>query len=96
MSEASEAPAAMPLAHSCASPDMVSGTPQTDQQQSFTEPSEVSQHDEEQALESHEVIELQAFSERKAWIEAKITVRTCHYCPCLQIELRSSWRHFLL
>ena len=29
---------------------------------------------EEQALESHEVIELQAFSERKAWIEEKIKV----------------------
>lgn len=29
---------------------------------------------EEQALESHEVIELQTFSERKAWIEAKIKV----------------------
>ena len=27
-----------------------------------------------QALESHEVIELQTFSERKAWIEAKIKV----------------------
>jgi hypothetical protein len=31
--------------------------------------------DEEQALESHEVIELQTFSERKAWIEEKIKVR---------------------
>lgn len=31
---------------------------------------------EEQALESHEVIELQTFSERKAWIEEKITVNT--------------------
>jgi hypothetical protein len=30
--------------------------------------------DEEQALESHEVIELQTFSERKAWIEEKIRV----------------------
>ena len=29
---------------------------------------------EEQALESHEVIELQIFSERKAWIEEKIKV----------------------
>lgn len=28
----------------------------------------------EQALESHEVIELQTFSERKAWIEEKIKV----------------------
>ena len=31
---------------------------------------------EEQALELHEVIELQTFSERKAWIEDKIKVRT--------------------
>ena len=31
---------------------------------------------EEQALESHEVIELQTFSERKAWIEDKIKVGT--------------------
>ncbi|KAL4081947.1 hypothetical protein V8B97DRAFT_2031921 [Scleroderma yunnanense] len=30
------------------------------------------QNSEEEALESHEVIELQAFSERKAWIEEKI------------------------
>jgi hypothetical protein len=30
--------------------------------------------DGEQALESHEVIELQTFSERKAWIEEKIKV----------------------
>ena len=29
---------------------------------------------EEHALESHEVIELQTFSERKAWIEDKIRV----------------------
>ena len=29
---------------------------------------------EEQPLESHEVIELQKFSERKAWIEEKIRV----------------------
>ncbi len=31
---------------------------------------------EEQALEDHEVIELQTFIERKAWIEEKIKVRT--------------------
>lgn len=30
---------------------------------------------EEQALEWHEVIELQTFSERKAWIEEKIKVQ---------------------
>jgi hypothetical protein len=29
---------------------------------------------EDQSLESHEVIELQTFSERKAWIEEKIRV----------------------
>ena len=34
----------------------------------------VSRGGEEQALESHEVIELQTFSERKAWIEDKIKV----------------------
>lgn len=33
---------------------------------------------EEQALESHEVIELQTFSERKAWIEEKIKVLSIH------------------
>jgi len=31
---------------------------------------------EEETLESHEVIELQAFSERKAWIEEKTKVST--------------------
>lgn len=39
--------------------------------------SELNESDsEEQALESHEVIELQTFSERKAWIEEKIEVST--------------------
>jgi hypothetical protein len=33
---------------------------------------------EQQALESHEVIELQTFSERKAWIEDKIKVGAFH------------------
>ncbi len=33
---------------------------------------------EEEALEWHEVIELQAFSERKAWIEEKIKVQLVH------------------
>ncbi|KAJ3511546.1 hypothetical protein NLJ89_g4030 [Agrocybe chaxingu] len=37
-----------------------------------SESSEGSPAGEEQALESHEVIELQTFSERKAWIEEKI------------------------
>lgn len=77
----SEAPIATPLAPSCVSPDMASGTPPIDQQQAFTQ-----QHNEEQALETHEVIELQAFSERKAWIESKIKVRICHCYTCLQIE----------
>jgi len=31
---------------------------------------------EEQALDSHQVIELQKFSERKAWIEEKIKVKS--------------------
>ena len=33
---------------------------------------------EDQSLESHEVIELQTFSERKAWIEEKIKVGSLH------------------
>jgi len=33
---------------------------------------------EDQSLESHEVIELQTFSERKAWIEEKIRVGSLH------------------
>ncbi|KAL0949906.1 hypothetical protein HGRIS_009934 [Hohenbuehelia grisea] len=43
---------------------------------SLTEPSaqNPAQQGDEQALESHEVIELQAFIERKAWIEEKIQV----------------------
>ncbi|KAG2370064.1 hypothetical protein BDR07DRAFT_1476598 [Suillus spraguei] len=67
-----------PAAASCISPDMASGTPPPDQQQAFTSSeleltqAQVSQNEEEQALEIHEVIELQAFSERKAWIEEKI------------------------
>lgn len=36
--------------------------------------------EDEQALEWHEVIELQAFSERKAWIEEKIKVRRVAIC----------------
>ncbi|KAG2158918.1 uncharacterized protein EDB93DRAFT_1325023 [Suillus bovinus] len=56
---------------------MASGTLPLDQQAfagsklEFTQ-TQVSQNEEEQALEIHEVIELQAFSERKAWIEDKI------------------------
>ncbi|OJA09936.1 hypothetical protein AZE42_04892 [Rhizopogon vesiculosus] len=64
----SEPPTPAPSAPSCASPHIASGTPQ----EHFIESIQVLQHDEEQALETHEVIELQAFSERKAWIEHKI------------------------
>ena len=45
-----------------------------------TESTDTSQHaqnlndTEKETLESHQVIELQAFSERKAWIEEKIRV----------------------
>jgi hypothetical protein len=41
-------------------------------------------HGEEQALESHEVIELQTFSERKAWIEEKIKVTLLKVDPFLR------------
>ncbi|KIK44476.1 hypothetical protein CY34DRAFT_802677 [Suillus luteus UH-Slu-Lm8-n1] len=73
-----EAPIATPAAASCVSPDMASGTLSLDQQQVFADSelelpqARVLQNEEEQALEIHEVIELQAFSERKAWIEDKI------------------------
>ncbi len=36
---------------------------------------ETTEHGDEQPLESHEVMELQAFSERKEWIMEKINVR---------------------
>jgi hypothetical protein len=36
---------------------------------------ETSEQNGEQALDSHEVMELQAFSERKEWIVDKIEVR---------------------
>lgn len=50
-------------------------------------------HGEEQALESHEVVELQAFGERKDWIVAKTKVRSIHsfYISWAQ-RLRSFWR----
>jgi hypothetical protein len=44
-------------------------------QNSATTNAEPREAGEEQALESHEVIELQLFSERKAWIEEKIQVK---------------------
>lgn len=43
--------------------------------QTNSESMKIDGNTEEQALESHEVIELQTFSERKAWIEEKIKVR---------------------
>lgn len=43
-----------------------------------TQASPHSNDTEKETLESHEVIELQAFSERKAWIEEKIKVSTCY------------------
>lgn len=43
----------------------------------------------EQALESHEVIELQTFSDRKAWIEEKIKVST-DFIPWIYILILAS------
>ena len=42
---------------------------------------------EQQALESHEVIELQTFSERKAWIEDKIKVGALDYISCKRLTM---------
>jgi hypothetical protein len=42
---------------------------------------------EQQALESHEVIELQTFSERKAWIEDKIKVGAFDQVLCKRLTL---------
>lgn len=39
----------------------------------------------EQALETHEVIELQTFSDRKVWIEEKIKARIS-YSPIIQLN----------
>jgi hypothetical protein len=38
----------------------------------------------EEALESHEVIELQLFSERKAWIEEKI--KAYYFITCMSLH----------
>lgn len=72
-----------------------SATPDNNPSTSEQEPG--SGDPEEQALESHEVIELQTFSERKAWIEEKIKV-----LPYLSLSpitamltLYSSWRNCL-
>lgn len=43
---------------------------------------EVSERSGEQPLESHEVMELQAFSERKEWIMEKIKVGILNPHPC--------------
>lgn len=51
-------------------------TPPHDQNQRASTPNANPSPGEEQALELHEVIELQTFSERKAWIEKKIKVCT--------------------
>lgn len=50
--------------------------PTHDQNQRASTPNANPLPNEEQALELHEVIELQTFSERKAWIEKKIQVST--------------------
>ena len=46
---------------------------------------------EQQALESHEVIELQTFSERKAWIEDKIKVGTFDRSLCKRLTIVCSF-----
>lgn len=48
--------------------------PLSSQDSTHASKSPLEEDPEEQALESHEVIELQTFSERKAWIEEKIKV----------------------
>ena len=45
----------------------------------------------DQALESHEVIELQTFSERKAWIEDKIKARACLFLNSYCCSLKPSF-----
>jgi len=71
------------------SPAETSGTPNAPLNSHQTQPSEplssseqtnMLSDGEEQPLESHEVIELQAFSERKAWIEEKIKVCMTNCC----------------
>ena len=47
----------------------------------------ISSGGEQQALESHEVIELQTFSERKAWIEDKIKVGAFDHDLCKRLTL---------
>lgn len=57
-------------------PTRDNSTPTFDRNQRASTPNKNSSSGEEQALELHEVIELQTFSERKAWIEKKIKVST--------------------
>lgn len=52
----------------------------------------VSSEGEQQALESHEVIELQTFSERKAWIEDKIKVGALDHVSCKRLTLHVVFR----
>ena len=42
--------------------------------------------EEDQALESHEVVGLQAFIERKEWIHEKIIVCQYHYYPLVSFD----------
>lgn len=51
---------------------------------------------EEEALESHEVIELQAFSEKKPWIEERIRVSRFRMLLSLLPDSSSSWKECLL
>lgn len=51
----------------------------------------VSSEGEQQALESHEVIELQTFSERKAWIEDKIKVGAFDHVLCKGLTIVCSF-----
>jgi hypothetical protein len=51
---------------------------------------------EEQALESHEVFELQAFSERKNWIEEKVKVNDIYFSVYWCLSLCSFWKRCLL
>ena len=52
-------------------------TPQTSVDSAEGEGAKDGEGKEEEALESHEVIELQAFSERKDWIVEKIKASIC-------------------
>ena len=77
----SQAEAAGPLGHmNYDSLENLLASHRSQLQDASDEPSE---QNSEQALESHEVIELQAFSERKVWIGEKIKVRVTDPISCL-------------